>query len=82
MDNLTLILSESTWLLIPKKPTLLFEKSTGRSSGGVANLYGLWDWVGMAPCMGPMSPVHAYSLWAGLCPEKLVKNKKDFNNSN
>ena len=21
--------------------------------GGVANLYGLWDWVGMAPCMGP-----------------------------
>ena len=27
----------------------------------------------MAPCMGPMSPVHAYSFWAGLCPEKLVK---------
>ena len=27
----------------------------------------------MAPCMGPMSPVRAYSLWAGLCPEKLVK---------
>ena len=23
--------------------------------------------------MGPMSPVRAYSLWAGLCPEKLVK---------
>ena len=41
--------------------------------GGVANLYGLWDWVGMAPCMGPMSPVRAHSLWAGLCPEKLVK---------
>ena len=30
----------------------------------------------MAPCMGPMSPVRAYSLWAGLCPEKLVKPKK------
>ena len=39
----------------------------------MANLYGLWDWVGMAPCMGPMSPVRAYSFWAGLCPEKLVK---------
>ena len=26
----------------------------------------------MAPCMGPMSPVRAHSLWAGLCPEKLV----------
>ena len=22
---------------------------------GVANLYGLWDWVGMAPRMGPES---------------------------
>ena len=42
----------------------------------MANLYGLWDWVGMAPCMGPMSPVRAHSLWAGLCPEKLVKLKK------
>ena len=30
----------------------------------------------MAPCMGPMSPVRAHSLWAGLCPEKLVKLKK------
>ena len=37
--------------------------------GGVANLYGLWDWVGMAS-------LWAYSLWAGLCPEKLVKLKK------
>ena len=27
----------------------------------------------MAPCMGPMSLIRAYSLWAGLCPEKLVK---------
>ena len=25
--------------------------------GGVANLNGLWDWVEMAPCMGPMSPI-------------------------
>ena len=23
----------------------------------------------MAPCMGPMCPVRAYSLWTGLCPE-------------
>ena len=23
--------------------------------GGVANLYGLWDWVRMAPRMGPES---------------------------
>ena len=45
--------------------------------GGVANLYGLCDWVGMAPCMGPMSPVRAHSLWAGLCPEKLVKQFTD-----
>ena len=42
---------------------------------GVANLYGLRDWVGMAPCMGPMSPLRACSTWAGLCPEKLVKTK-------
>ena len=27
----------------------------------------------MAPCMGPMSPVRACSVWEGLCPEKLVK---------
>ena len=27
----------------------------------------------MAPCMGPMSLVRTYSLWAGLSPEKLVK---------
>ena len=44
--------------------------------GGVANLNGLWDWVGMAPCMGPVSHVRAYSLWAGLCQEKLVKLKE------
>ena len=23
--------------------------------GGVAILYGLWDWVGRVPCMGPAS---------------------------
>ena len=44
--------------------------------GGVANLYGLLDWVGMAPSMGPVSPVRAYFLWAGLCPEKLAKKIK------
>ena len=43
--------------------------------GGGANLNGLWDWVEMAPCMGPMSPVRAYSLWAGLCPRKTCKTK-------
>ena len=43
---------------------------------GVANPYGLWDWVGKAPCMGPMSPVRAHSLWAGLCPEKAGKAGK------
>ena len=41
--------------------------------GGVANLYGLWDWVGMAPRMETMSPVRTHSLWLNLCPEKLVK---------
>lgn len=41
--------------------------------GGVANLYGLCDWVGMAPPMGPMSPVRAHSDWANLCRDKLVK---------
>ena len=35
--------------------------------------------IGMAPCMGPMSPVRAYSVGAGLCPEKLVKLKKNNN---
>ena len=29
----------------------------------------------MASCMGHVSPVRAYSLWAGLCPEKFVKLK-------
>lgn len=36
-------------------------------------LQNMWDWIGMARCMGPMSPICAYSLYAGLCPEKLVK---------
>ena len=34
----------------------------------------------MVPRMGPMSPVRAHSLWAGLCPEKLVKNKLKLKN--
>ena len=62
--------------LFQKSPRYCLKRVRDVDPGGVANLYGLWDWVGMAPCMGPMSPVHAYSLWAGLCPEKLVKNKK------
>ena len=28
--------------------------------GGVVNLYGLWDWVGMAPCMGPESSLRTF----------------------
>ena len=48
--------------------------------GGVANLNRLWDWEWMPPCMGLVSPVHAYSLWAGLCPEKLVKHSGTFAN--
>ena len=30
--------------------------------GGVAHLYGLWDWVGMAPRMGPESRSCTFSL--------------------
>ena len=30
--------------------------------------------------MGPFSPVRAYSLWVGLCPEKLVKQSQTFPN--
>ena len=52
-----------------KEPTPMFEMSRGPWPPVV------WDWVGMAPCMGVMSPVGAHSLWAGLCPEKLVKLK-------
>ena len=40
------------------------------------------DWVGMAPCMGPMSPIRAYSLWAGLCPEKAKTKTKQKSSSN
>ena len=42
--------------------------------GGVANLDGLWDWVGTAPSMGPESrvPFVHTSCGQGLCPEKLV----------
>jgi len=39
--------------------------------GGVANLHALWDWEGMAPCMGSLNLVRAHSIWAGLCPGKL-----------
>ena len=30
--------------------------------GGMVSLYGLWDWVGMAPDMN-LSLVDAHSLW-------------------
>ena len=39
--------------------------------GGVANLHGMWDWVGMAPRVAPES-----RLWVGLCTKKLVKKRK------
>ena len=57
--------------------TPLFEKSRGRRPpwcGQPLRVVALWDWVGMAPRMGPMSPVRVHSLWAGLCQEKLVKD--------
>ena len=54
------------------RTTVREEKGT-QTPVGVANLNGLLDWVGMAPRMGPISPVRAHFRWAGLCPEKLVK---------
>ena len=60
-----------------REPTPMFEKSRGRRARwcGPTSLDGLWDWVGMAPCMGPISPFRAHSLWTGLCPGKLIKQK-------
>ena len=55
----------------------MFEKSRGRRTrwcGQALRVVGLGR---DAPCMGPMSSVRAHSLWAGLCPEKLVKKKKE-----
>ena len=60
---------------LKKNPHYCSKRVGDVDPGGVANLNGLWDWVGMAPCMGPVSPVRAYFLWEGLCPEKLVKLK-------
>ena len=57
-----------------KEPTPLFKKSRDLDPSGKADLYGLWDWVGMEPSMGPMSPIRVHSLSTGLCPEKLVKS--------
>ena len=57
-----------------KEPIPMFEKSRGcspRWCGQPLRVVVLG--TGMAPCMGPMSPVRAHSLWAGLCPEKPVK---------
>ena len=59
-----------------KEPTPLFEAGDVDPSD-VASLYGLWDWVGMVPRMGPMSPVRVHSLWAGLRPEKQVNKSND-----
>ena len=36
--------------------------------GGVANIYGLWGWVGMGPCMGFKS-----RSWAGPVSRKAGK---------
>ena len=58
-----------------KEPTPLFKKSREVDPGSVANLYGLWDWVGMASCMGPMSPVRGHSLRAGPVSRKAGKTK-------
>ena len=54
------------------EPASLFEKSRRGESGGVANLNGLWDWVGMAPRMGPKSLSCTFPLgWpVSRCPEK------------
>ena len=40
-----------------KEPTYHYSKRIAWAVDpkGVANLYGLWDWVGMAPRMGPES---------------------------
>ena len=38
-----------------KESTLLFEKSRGRRPRWCGQPYALWDWVGMAPRMGPKS---------------------------
>ena len=41
---------------------------------GVVNLYGLWDWVGMAPCMGPESSLCTFPLGRPV-PRKAGKAK-------
>ena len=55
-----------------KDPTSPLEKKGVVEPGEVANLYGLWDWVGMVPLAWDLNPIRANSHWAGLCPEKLV----------
>ena len=64
---------------IPRKNSHHYSKRVGVvDPDGVANLYGLWDWVGMTPHMD-LSPIRAHSLWASLCPEKLVKKNPNGN---
>ena len=54
-DKKLYVLSNSTFtdlfLWDVKEPTSLFERVVVADFTGLANLYGMWDWVGMAPCM-------------------------------
>ena len=45
-------------------------------SGGVVNLYGLWDWVGMPPRMGPESRSCTFSLGRRVSRKAGNKKKK------
>ena len=57
-----------------RKP--LFEKSRGRRlrwCDQPLRVVGLGR--GMAPCMGPMSPILAHSLWVGLVSRKAGKTE-------
>ena len=45
--------------------------------GGVVNLYGLWDWVGMPPRMGPESRSCTFSLGRPVSRKAGNKNKKN-----
>ena len=58
LTALSLICSRGT-----KKNPHHYSKRVGVvDPGGVANLYQLWDWVGMAPRMGPESRLCTFSL--------------------
>ena len=64
------IQSQCTYIRRLKTDSILYlqlnhcsERVRDVDPGGVANLYWLWDWVGMAPRMGPMSPVRAHCYY-------------------